>query len=106
MERPTVEQLRNLISRSESRVLSADEAARLRAGMEHLLASQAGLATEVTRLTRLLAAGSRPALDVDCPTCKAPVGSTCVTRYGQPTGAPHSQRLSTAVLPFGNTRGT
>ncbi|MGW2700795.1 zinc finger domain-containing protein [Streptomyces sp. NPDC001340] len=98
-ERPTVEQLRNLIGRTETHVLSGDEAARLRAGFEHLIASQAGLTAQVARLTRQLAAGSRPALEVDCPTCRAPVDSPCVNRYGQPTAAPHTQRLASAALP-------
>ncbi|MGW0631852.1 zinc finger domain-containing protein [Streptomyces sp. NPDC002758] len=96
---PTVDQIRHLIGHTERRALSPAESARLRAGVEHLIASQAGQAAQVTRLTRLLAAGSRPALDVDCPTCQAPARSACVTRFGQPTSAPHSLRLASAALP-------
>ncbi|MEU6318178.1 hypothetical protein [Streptomyces sp. NPDC047009] len=98
-DRPTVDQIRHLIGHTEYRALSQEEAARLRAGVEHLIASQGGQAAEVTRLTRLLAAGSRPALDVACPTCQAPARTACVTRYGQPTTAPHTRRLASAALP-------
>ncbi|MFK0106400.1 hypothetical protein [Streptomyces sp. NPDC091217] len=97
--RPTVDQIRTLVGRTESHVLSAEETARLRAGVEHLIAREIGLAAQVTRLTRQLTVGSRPVLDIDCPTCSAPVGSPCVTRYGQPTAAPHNLRLSAAALP-------
>ncbi|WP_330306188.1 MULTISPECIES: hypothetical protein [unclassified Streptomyces] len=62
-QRPPVEQIRNLIDRTESHVLPADEAARLRAGVEHLIASQTGLAAQVTRLTRQLASAVLPADD-------------------------------------------
>ncbi|MFF3378180.1 hypothetical protein ACFYXF_35155 [Streptomyces sp. NPDC002680] len=91
--------MRHLIGHTEYRPLGAAEAARLRAGVEHLIASQAGQAAQVTRLARLLAAGSRPALDVHCPTCEAPAGAPCVNRFGQPTSAPHSLRLASAALP-------
>lgn len=98
-DRPTVEQMRHLIGQAENRPLGAAEAARLRDGVEHLIAGQAAQTTQVTRLTRLLAAGSRPALDVYCPTCQAPARAPCVNRFGQPTSAPHSLRLASAALP-------
>ncbi|WP_449343307.1 zinc finger domain-containing protein [Streptomyces rhizosphaerihabitans] len=91
--------MRYLIGHTERRPLSPAEAARLRAGVEHLISSQAGQAAQITRLTRLLAAGSRPALDVYCPTCQAPAHAPCVNRFGQPTSAPHSLRLASAALP-------
>ncbi|MFF4504799.1 hypothetical protein [Streptomyces sp. NPDC001401] len=98
-DRPTVDQIWHLIGHTERRALSQAEAARLRAGVEHLIASQAGLAAKVGGLTRRLAAGARPVLDVDCPTCRAPARRRCVNRFGQPTSAPHSQRLTAAALP-------
>ncbi|MGW1157740.1 zinc finger domain-containing protein [Streptomyces sp. NPDC002519] len=95
-DRPTADQIRHLIGHTEYRALSQEESARLRAGVEHLIASQGGQAAEVTRL---LAAGSRPVLDVACPTCQAPAHTGCVTRYGQPATAPHTRRLASAALP-------
>ncbi|MET7889956.1 zinc finger domain-containing protein [Streptomyces mirabilis] len=95
-DRPTVEQIRHLIGHAEYRPLNPAEAARLHAGVEHLIASQA---EHATRLTRLLAAGSRPALDVFCPACQAPARAPCVNRFGQPASAPHSLRLASAALP-------
>ncbi|MFB7443094.1 hypothetical protein ACFC01_33145 [Streptomyces mirabilis] len=91
-----MEQIRHLIGHTGYRPLSPAEAARLHAGVEHLIASQAG---QAARVTRPLAAGSRPALDVYCPTCQAPAHAPCVNRFGQPTSAPHSLRLASAALP-------
>ncbi|MER5917016.1 hypothetical protein ABT124_43375 [Streptomyces sp. NPDC001982] len=91
-DQPTVEQIRHLIAHTEYRALTPAESARRRAGVEHLIASQAGLAAQVGGLTRRLAAGTRPALDVACSTCKAPARSPCVTRFGQPTTAPRLRR--------------
>lgn len=45
-ERPTVEQMRHLIDHTDQRALSFAEAARLRAGFEHLVASQASQASQ------------------------------------------------------------
>ncbi|WP_405526709.1 hypothetical protein OG426_30180 [Streptomyces canus] len=98
---PSLDQIRHLLGHTGCRALSPAEAAQLRAGVEHLIASQADLPA----MSRL-AAGSRPALDVDCPTCRAPTRHRCVNRFGQPTPAPHSQRLTAAVLPADDDRNS
>ncbi|WP_127361516.1 zinc finger domain-containing protein [Actinacidiphila soli] len=95
---PTLEQIRHLIGHAEHRALTPAEAERLRAGVEHLSASQAGIAAKVNDLTRRLAGGARPVLDVDCPVCKAPTGSGCVARFGQPMSGSHTDRLAAAAL--------
>ena len=59
-DRPTIDQLRHLIGHTDSRALSPTEAARLRAGVEHLIASQAGLAAQISGLARRLAARRPP----------------------------------------------
>lgn len=96
-ERPTVAQMRHLIGHTDHRVLSAAEAARLRAGFEHLVASQVGQQAKVDDLNRRLAAGTRPALDFDCATCQAAAGSPCTRRYGQPMHGFHRPRLTAAA---------
>ncbi|MET8957372.1 hypothetical protein [Streptomyces sp. NPDC004533] len=94
-----MEQVRHLVGHTEYRALTPAEVARLRASVEQLIASQAGLAAQIGGLTRRLAEGARPALDVDCPTCRATAHHGCVGRFGQPTSAPHSRRLTAAALP-------
>lgn len=96
--KPTLDQIRHLIGHAEHRALTPVEAERLRAGVEHLTASQAGLAAKVGDLTRRLAGGARPVLDVDCPVCQAPAGSGCVARYGQPLSGSHPDRLAAAAI--------
>jgi len=41
---PSIDQMRHLIGHTEHRALTPAEAGRLRAGIEHLAASQAGMA--------------------------------------------------------------
>ncbi|MGW4047552.1 hypothetical protein [Streptomyces sp. NPDC004721] len=93
--------MRSLLGHTESRALTTAEAERLRAGVEHLIASQTGLAAHTARLTRQLANGARPALDVECPTCQAATSCPCVNRFGHPIPAPHARRLAAAALPTG-----
>ncbi|WP_326737085.1 hypothetical protein [Streptomyces sp. NBC_01022] len=92
--------MRHLIDHTDQRALSFAEAARLRAGFEHLVASQASQASQhasVDDLNRRLAAGTRPALDFGCVTCQAAVGSPCTRRYGQPMHGFHCPRLTAAA---------
>ncbi|MDX2849343.1 hypothetical protein PV342_12910 [Streptomyces sp. PA03-3a] len=69
--------------------------------MEHLVASQAGLAAKVADLTRRLAGGARAVLDVECPVCQAPPGAGCVTRLEPPLSGSHTERLAAAVTGVG-----
>ncbi|MFJ3248504.1 hypothetical protein [Streptomyces sp. NPDC086782] len=101
-----MEQLRSLLGHTESRALTTAEAERLRTGVEHLLARKAGLTAETARLTRRLANGARPALDVGCPTCQAATGCPCVNRFGHPIPAPHARRLNAAALPTDHRKST
>ncbi|MGW3246517.1 zinc finger domain-containing protein [Streptomyces sp. NPDC001070] len=103
-DRPTLDQLRHLIGHTGHRVLSVVESERLRAGVEHLVASQAGLAAKVAELTRRLSGGARPVLDVECPVCQAPPGSGCVTRLGPPLSGSHTERLAAAAVTGTGTR--
>ncbi|MEU4094452.1 hypothetical protein [Streptomyces sp. NPDC026673] len=103
-EHPTLDQLRHLIGHTGRRVLSAVESERLRAGVEHLVASQAGLNAKVAELTRRLAGGARPVLDVECPVCQAPPGVGCVTRLGPPLSGSHTERLAAAAVTGVGTR--
>lgn len=96
-QHPTIEQLRHLVGHAEGRALTLAEAARLRAGVEHLAASQAGLAAKVDDLSRRLAAGARPVIDVDCPLCPARALSRCVHPSGQQMRGWHQQRLDAAA---------
>ena len=98
-QHPTIEQLRHLVGHAERRALTLPEAARLRAGVDHLAASQAGLAAKVDGLSRRLAAGARPAIDVECPVCPARARSRCVHPSGQQMRDWHKQRLDAAALP-------
>ncbi|WP_324787067.1 hypothetical protein [Streptomyces sp. H51] len=71
-ERPTADQVRNLIGRAERRQLTPEEAMRLRAGVEHLIASQADLALQDGQPTSAphslrLACAALPAADRNSP---------------------------------------
>lgn len=100
---PTLEQLRHLIKHVEDRRLTPQEAARLRAGVDHLAASQAGMAAKVDDLTRRLVAGTRPVIDIDCPTCPARARSRCVYPQGHQRQGFHRARIAAAALPEGVT---
>lgn len=63
--RPTLDQIRHLIGHTESRALSPEESHRLRVGIEHLVASAAVQAANVTDLARRPGARARPALEVE-----------------------------------------
>ncbi|MEU2857531.1 hypothetical protein ABZ672_03745 [Streptomyces mirabilis] len=95
-DQPTVEQVRHLIGNTEYGAITPDEAGRLRADVEHLIASQAGMAAKVSGLTRQLAAGARPV--VDCPACQAPAASPGVTHFDHPTSGSRTKRLTAAAL--------
>ncbi|MGW0952805.1 hypothetical protein [Streptomyces sp. NPDC002545] len=101
-----MEQIRHLLGHTESRALTTAEAERLRVGVEHLIASQTSLAAKTARLTRQLAAGARPALDVECPTCQAAARCPWLNRYGHPISAPNARRLTAAALPTDSRNST
>ena len=103
---PTIEQLRHLVGHTEYRVLTPAEAARLRSGVDHLAASQAGLAAKADDLSRRLAAGARPVIDVDCPLCPAHARSRCVHPSGQHMRGWHQQRLEAAARPSPDSTST
>ncbi|MFG3140919.1 hypothetical protein ACGFZA_32535 [Streptomyces sp. NPDC048211] len=89
--------MRHLIGHTDQRALSFAEAARLRAGFEHLVASQARQQARVDDLSRRAAGETRPALDFGCDACHAAAGSPCTRRYGQPMQGFHGQRLTAAA---------
>lgn len=96
-ELPTVDQMRNLIGHAQDRALSYAESERLRAGFEHLVASQAAQRARIDHLSSRLTADERPALDVECATCQAPARAPCTRRYGQPMPGFHRARLTAAL---------
>lgn len=103
---PTIEQMRHLVGHAEGRALTPAEAVRLRTGVDHLAASQAGLAAKVDDLSRRLAAGARPVIDVECPVCPARARSRCVHRSGQQMRGWHQQRLEAAARPAPDSTST
>ncbi|MFF3493700.1 hypothetical protein ACFYWS_20375 [Streptomyces sp. NPDC002795] len=89
---PTLEQIRHLIGHAEYRVLTPDESARLRKGVEALAASRSGLAARVDQLTSMLAAGTSPTR-ATCPTCRAEPGTNCRARDERPLRGWHRSRI-------------
>ncbi|MGI5139369.1 zinc finger domain-containing protein [Streptomyces sp. CA-106110] len=93
-----MDQIQHLVGHTEHRTLSQAETERLRAAIEHLIASRRAWPPR-SAASQSARCRARPALDVGCPTCKAPARSPCVTRYGQPASAPHTRRLAAAAIP-------
>jgi hypothetical protein len=106
---PTLEQVRNLVERTERHPLTPTETRTLRLGVEHLAAQLGGAGKAIRRLTaerdearrerdqavRELAL-SGPQV-VECPFCKAPAGERCRSVRGlEAPRQPHTARLDAA----------